>query len=273
MELVIVGLIFYVILSVIGEVAKKNKNAPPSQTSGGQVIPLPRDPNARPKTFQDVLREALEEANLEGKEARDNAEGGYGSGDSYQGEGSSVAFGEGEDADEAGAWPPQRDGSLTSEEMMEHMEEGYSSEGLSSEGLSAEGFSSEGISSLEGAPVVDGPRGGDTRWGSLGPITEDEHSGSLPKSSTGSDEFSRWEDEDAVDFADDSEDTADSGLSYGEISYSDSGFDASPISMKGGLLTSDDDLLRGIIVSEIMNTPGGKSRQMRGARGPHRFVR
>lgn len=289
MEIFVVGLIVYVVLSVIGEMAKKNKNAPPPQTGGGKVIPFPSDSNARRKTFQDVLREALDEASLEGKEAKDDAEGEYRSGDRYQGEGSSGAFGEGADADEASIWPSQRDGSLTGEEIMERMEdtpfsedlssEGLSSEGLSFEGLSSEGFSSEGLSSeglnsLEGAPVTEDSLGGDSRWGSLGPISEDVFSfGSRPKSSTGSDELSRWEHEDATDFADDYADTTDSGFSYGEIGFSDSGSDASPIYVSRGLLTGDDDLLRGIIVSEIMNTPGGKSRQMRGVRGPNRFVR
>lgn len=267
MEVFIVGLIVYVILSVIGEVAKKNKNTPPPQTGGGKVIPFPSDPDARRKSFQDVLREALEEASLEG-------------------EGSKGPFGEGAGADEAGVWLPQRNGSLTSEEMMERMEEGFSSEGLSSENLSSEGFSSEGLGSLEGTPPTDGSLGGNTRWGSLesipeeshssgrlGPIPEDAHSSSLLKSSAGGDEFSHWEHEDLVDFADDAESTTDSRFSYGEIGFSESGFDVSPIFLKRGLLTSEDDLLSGIIVSEILNTPGGKGRQRRGARGPRRFVR
>lgn len=277
MEVFIIGLIVYVILSVIGEMVKKGKNAPPAQTGGGKPVPFPYDPAAKRKTFQDVLRETLEEAGLEGKDAKDDAAGEYRYGDGYQGEGSSAAFGEGADSSEAEAWPPQRDGSLTSGEMMPAMDDAPFTvmEGAWEGTESGEGFSSEGLGSLEGFPATDGSLGEDTRWGSLGPIPEEERSSeSLPKASMRGEEFSRWEQEDVediVDFADGFLDTTESGFSYEEVSFSDSGSNASPMFLRRGLLTSEDDLLSGIIVSEILNAPGGKSRLVAGARRQNRI--
>ncbi|HBL49472.1 MAG TPA: hypothetical protein DDZ65_04415 [Firmicutes bacterium] len=237
MEVFIVGLILYVILSVIGEVSKKGKNTPPTQTGGGKVIPFPSDPTARRKTFQDVLREALEEASLEGQDA-------------------------------------QRGADDTFDTEMEGTFQG--TEGTLFETESDAGFSSEGIGSLEGSPVADGSLGGslvadgslegDPRGGSLGPIPEDAYSsGGMLKSSLSEEELVRWEREDVVDFDDDFEDAADSRFSYGDIGFSDNDSNASSAFLHGGLLATEEDLLRGIIVSELMNARGGRSLLKRGA--------
>lgn len=279
MEVIIIGLIIYVISSVINEVAKKNKNAPNAPSTrtgggsgentggGGKVIPFPSDPNTRRKTFQDLLREALEEASMESMEGKDLGEdseghsvGEYQFGDRHEGEGSGSSEFFGKSTNTAGeydTWPPQREGSLTGEEMMDPLSqgsEGLSHEGFDSENLSFEGLSSEGHSSSEGDLATDSSLGGDTPWGSLGQVLEDEHSsGSLLKRSANSDDFSSLEQEDAEDFADIYDDTSDL-----------SNFDAVPMFSGRGLLSSEGDLLRGIIVSEVLNPPGGKNRRMGG---------
>lgn len=270
MEVIIIGLIIYVISSVINEVAKKNKNAPSTKTGGGngggggRVIPFPRDPDARRKTFQDMLREALEEASMEGKDFGEGSEGHsvgeyqFGDGHEGQGSGTSEFFGENAEATEIyDNWSPQREGSLIGEVVMEPLgqgSEGLSREGFDSENLSSEGLSSEGLGSFEGAPVTEGSLGGDVHWEGLGPVLEEEHlSGSLLKGSADSDDFSSWEQEDAEDFADDYVDTFDT-----------SNFDSVPTFAGRGLLSGEEDLLRGIIVSELLNSPGGKSRRMGG---------